>query len=129
VVLSLTNSVFVTGQGINNDIAAVNRQASAPDIAAYGLLEDVLSDPNISDTAVLDAMGDRSLALSKLPLYSISITHSGDAPDFTTYDVGDTIVVNIPEESISNAQYRVKKRTIDIDKAGQITVQLDLLLI
>jgi hypothetical protein len=129
VVLALTNSVFVTGQGVNNDIAAVNRQASSGDIAAYTLLEDVISDPNVSDTGILNAEGDKFLALNKLPLYQISLKHAGDDPDFTLYDVGDTLVVNIPEENVSYAQYRVRKKTVDIDPAGSVTVQLDMLII
>ncbi len=127
-VLSLTNSVFVTGQGINNDQAAVNRQASAYQ-TAYGLLEDVTSDINISDTNLLNALGDRFLALNEQPLYQISLKHDGADPDITTFDVGDTIIVNLPDEAISYSQYRVKKRTVDIDQSGQVISQIDLLLI
>lgn len=127
--LSLTNSIFVTGQGINDDQAAVNRKASNSIINAYKLLEDQIADINISDTNLLAAEGDRFLSLNQLPLYQISLKHDGTDPDISTYDVGDTLVVNVPEEGVNYQQYRVKKRTVDIDKAGQIIVQLDMLLI
>lgn len=128
VVLNITNSVFVTGQGINNDIAQVNRQASAPIIAEYTLLEDVISDTQTADTSTLSAEGDRKLALEELPLYLITLKHSDDV-DLTTYGLGDTVVVNITEEQISYAQYRVKKRTVDIDQTGTMVATLDLLTI
>jgi len=127
VVLTLTNSIFVTGQGVNNDIAAVNQQAPSGDIAAYTLLEDMTSDVNISDLTLLAALGNRWLSLNQLPIYQVSIKHEGDDPVLTSYDVGDTLVVNIPEENIAYQNYRVRKRTVDIDQAGMITVQLDML--
>jgi len=128
VVLNITNSVFVTGQGINNDIAKVNRLASDPVIAEYTLLEDVISDNQTADTSTLNAEGDRKLALEQLPLYLITLKHDEDV-DLTTYGLGDTVVVNIPDEQISYARYRVKKRTVDIDEAGTMVATLDLLTI
>ncbi len=127
--LSMTNSIFVTGQGINDDQAGVNRKAGNSIVNAYKLLEDQIADINVTDTGLLAAEGDRFLALNQLPLYQISLKHDGKDPDVTTYDVGDTLVVNVPEEGVINQQYRVKKRTLDIDKGGQCIVQLDMLLI
>ncbi len=129
VALNLTNSVFVIGQGINNDVAAANRIASAGYLSAYKLLEDQISDNNVSDPDILNAEGDRFLALNQSPLYQISIKHEGDDPDIRNYGVGDTLIINIPEEGLSYTEYRVKKRTVDIGFGGDITVQLDLLLI
>ena len=129
VVLSLTNSVFVIGQGVNNDQATANRKAADADIAAYSLLEDTISDNNVSDQNVLNSLGDRAISLNKLPTYGrqISLKHAGDDPLLTSYSVGDYLVVNIPEQSINYANWRVRKRTVDIDNAGMITVQDDLL--
>jgi hypothetical protein len=126
--LAMSNNVFVRGQGINNDVAESNRTASTPTINEYTLLEDVVSDTQVSDTTILAAEGDRFLALNQLPLNFITLKH-GDDIDITTYSLGDTIVVNITEENISYAQFRVKKRTVDLDQAGTIIVQLDLLTI
>ena len=64
-----------------------------------------------------------------MPLYQISQKESGIDTKIKNYDVGDTLVVNVPEEGVNYQQYRVKKRTVDIDKTGQIIVQLDMLLI
>lgn len=128
VLLNITNSVFVTGQGINNDIASVNRQAADAVIAEYTLLEDVLSDTTTADTTILSNEGDRKLALEQLPLNAITIKHDDDV-DLTTYGLGDTVVVNITEENINYAQYRVKKRTVDIDESGTMIATLDLLTI
>ena len=129
VVLNLTNSVFVIGQGINNDVASANRIAAAGYLTAYKLLEDQISDNNITDPDLLNAAGDRFLALNKAPLYQVSIKTSGDEPDIRDYDVGDTLIINVPEEGLSYAEYRVKKRTVDIDVSGQMIVQLEMLLI
>lgn len=125
VVLAITNDVNVTGQSQTG----VNRVASNPTINAYKRLQDTISDTTVTDTTILNAEGDKFLTLNQLPLYQISVTHDGQDPDITTYDVGDTLIVNIPEEDISYAQYRVKKRTVDINSSGQILVQLDMLLI
>jgi hypothetical protein len=129
VALNLTNSIFVMGQGINNDVASANRIASAGYLTAYKLLEDSVSDNNISDPTLLDAAGDRFLALNEAPLYQVTIKTSGDEPDIRNYGVGDTLIVNVPEEGLNYAEYRVKKRTVDIDVSGQLIVQLDMLLI
>jgi hypothetical protein len=126
--LAMTNNVFVRGQGINNDVAESNRTASTPTINEYTLLEDVISDTQVSDTTVLAAEGDKFLALNQLPLYAVSLRHD-DAVDITTYGLGDTIIANITEEQISYAQYRVKKRTVDISDTNAISVQVDLLTI
>mgnify|MGYP007135527431 CR=1 FL=1 len=58
----------------------------------------------------------------------MSVKHD-DTIDITTYGLGDTIVINIPEEGISYANYRVKKRTVDVNEANALTCQVDLLTI
>lgn len=127
--LSLTNSVFVTGQGINADVAATNRKASNAVINSYKLLEDQISDITVSDPALLAAEGDRFLSFNQTPLYQLSLKHHGTDPDITTYGIGDILTVNVPEEGIFYQQYRVRKRTVDVDAANTITCQLDMLLI
>ncbi len=127
--LSLTNSIFVTGAGVNDDQSGVKRTAGNSIVNAYKLLEDQIADIAITDTNLLAAEGDRFLTLNQLPLYQISLKHDISDPDITTYDVGDILVVNVPEEGVNYQQYRVKKRTVDIDKGGQGIVQLDMLLI
>lgn len=127
--LSMTNSVFATGQGINNDQAVVNVQASGSTINSYTLLEDVISDPGAADTNVLSNEGSKFIQLNQLPLTMISVKHEGGDPDITTYAIGDTLTVNIPEAGVNNGLYRVKKQTIDVDQAGAITVQLDMLVV
>ena len=129
VVLNLTNSVFVVGQALNGVAATVNRQASNSEINQYKLLEDTISDSNNSDTTILNAEGDKFLSLNKLPIYQITLKHEGDDPYITNYNIGDTVVVNIPEEGIAMQSYRIKRRTVDIDQAGEIIATLDLLII
>jgi hypothetical protein len=126
--LAMTNNVFVRGQGINNDVAESNRTASTPTINEYTLLEDILTDTQAPDTTILAAEGDRFLALNQLPLDAITLKH-GDDIDITSYGLGDTLIVNISEEAISYAQYRVKKRSVDINEANNILIQLDMLTI
>ncbi len=129
VLLSLTNSIYVQGQGINDNVSGVNRKASDTVINAYKLLEDQISDINNSDAGLLAAEGDRFLALNQLPLYQISLKHEISDPDITSYEVGDSLIVNVIEEGINYQTYRVKKRTTQIDQSGQGICQLDLLLI
>ena len=127
-VLTLTNRAIVRGQGINTDVAESVRIASDPTIEEYTLLEDVVTDTQQSDTTVLAAEGDKFLDLNKLPLTYITLKH-GDDIDVGSYGLGDTVVVDIPEEGISYSQFRVKKRTLDIDKTSTIIATLDLLTI
>ena len=128
-ILSITNSVFVTGSVVNNILNSVNRVSSNPTINAWKRLEDVISDTTLSDTTLLNALGDRHLSLNELPLYQVTRVHNHDDIDITSYGIGDTVKVNIPEEGISYATYRVRKRTIDIDEAGTITSTVDFLII
>ena len=126
--LNMTNRVMARGQGINNDVTESVRIASDPTINEYTLLEDILTDTTTSDTTVLAAEGDKKLSLEQLPLTQITKKHD-DSIDLTTYGLGDTIIVDIPEENISYQQYRVKKRTVDIDNTGTMIATLDLLTI
>jgi hypothetical protein len=125
--LNMTNSVFARGQGINNDVAESSRNADDSVIEEYTLLEDVITDTQTGDTAVLNGEGDKYLALNQLPLARITKKH-GDDIDVTSYGLGDTIIDNCPEEDISYEEYRIKKRTVDIDKTGTIIVTLDLFI-
>lgn len=129
VVTTITNSIFVTGTGAANDQVAVNQQAITSVIDAYTLLEDLISNTDVADTAFLDAMGQNWLALYSLPLYLVSIQHDGRDPDILTYNVGDWLIINIEEESVSYQEYRVKKRTINVDESQMMTVQIDMLII
>jgi len=70
--LSLTNSIFVTGAGVNDDQSGVKRTAGNSIVNAYKLLEDQIADIAITDTNLLAAEGDRFLALNQLPLYQIT---------------------------------------------------------
>lgn len=124
--LSMTNSVYARGSGVNTDVPETNSIASSGVVAEYTLLEDIITDTQTSDTGVLQAEGDKYLALYELSLDNIEIIHT-DEVDLTTYDVGDTVIVNIPEWDISYAQYRVKKRTVQIDDTGTMTSTIDLL--
>ena len=128
-ILSITNSIFVTGQSVNNTITSVNRTASNPTINAWKRLEDVTSDSTQTDTTLLNAIGDRYLSYNQLPLYQITRVHNHDDIDITSYGVGDTLIVNVPEEGISYASYRVRKRSIAIDEAGTIVATVDFLVI
>lgn len=130
VILHITNEVYVVGQGINSDVVYVNRQSSNSYKTAFKKLEDMIRDMQQTDSGILDNEGDRYLQLNQSPTsgYIVSVTLVGDEPDITTYDVGDTLILNLPEENITNAQYRVRKRTVNIDKTSTISTQLDMML-
>ncbi len=127
-VLNMTNSVFYTGQGINNDIAIATAQSPNSVMSAYKLLEDVVSNSTVSDSTLLASLALRYLMNNQAPLLQVTLSHFSDTLKITNYDVGDFLIINIPEENISNGQYRVRRRTVSIDSAGTITAELYMLI-
>ena len=115
---TLTNRVYVLGQGelfVQRDSDNVYKEA-------FGLQEDVLPARDIITTATLDDKGDKLLELQQAPMPSIDITHIGDDPEVTDYEVGDSLRVTIAQLGITDEFKRVFKRTVNIDSNGLATV-------
>ncbi len=114
-ILSLTNKVYVIGEGINDDVLYSTRTSDPTYRDVFGTLEDVLSEKDIIQSTTLDAKGDRFLLDNQSPLEVFSINHADDDPDIATYDIGDSVQLSIPKLGISKRYKRVIKRTVSSD--------------
>ncbi len=124
--LSLTNQVYVLGDGFNDDVLYVKRTSSTDYRSSYKLLEDVLSARDIITTDTLNDKGDRFLLDNQSPLGQLTISHLDDEPDITSYDLGDSVRVQIDELNINLTYFRVVKRNIQIDNSGLMICTLNL---
>lgn len=118
----LTNKAYVFGEGFGADMAV----GSAEDIASqatWGLLEDGVSEKTVGSTTELDDRGTKFVDRNKLPTEGITLSHKDGTPDFTSYNVGDTVRVIIPDISFDDT-LRIIKRTLDIDNKGEAIVYL-----
>jgi hypothetical protein len=118
----LVNKVYVVGQGVNTDIAYATRVSDAAYRNSFKTLEDVLSDRQIDSPTLLAAEGDQYLTNYQAPMLTVSLVHDGNEVDITTYDLGDSLPITIPEISLTKSIMRVKKREVQIDKNSNIMV-------
>lgn len=125
-VLSLTNKVYVLGEGFNDDVLFVNRLSPNDYKTAFKVLEEVLPERNIKTTDTLNAKGDKFLLDNQSPILGLTITHVDGQPDILNYEVGDSLKVCIEELGIENVFKRVFRRTIRIDSNEAAIVSVDL---
>ncbi len=114
-ILSLTNKVYVIGEGINDDVLYSTRTSDPTYRDVFGTLEDVLSEKDVIQSSTLDAKGDRFLLDNQSPLEVLTFSHADDDPDIQTYSVGDSVRLTIPKLSITGQYKRVIKRTVSAD--------------
>lgn len=122
-ILSLTNKVYTVGSGFNDDVIYSTRNSLNDYKQTFGLLEDVISNRNISDTGLLDAEGDKFLRENQAPIQGITITHRDEQPDLLDYEVGDSVRVYLNEIALINVFKRIYHRSITIDENSAIIVQ------
>jgi hypothetical protein len=125
-VLSLTNKVYVIGEGVNDDVLYSTRTSSSEYRQVFGTLEEVLSERDIKDSTTLNAKGDRFLLDNQSPLETITISHVDGNPSIADYHIGDTIRLTIPKLGIASQSKRVSKRTIACDGNDLAIVTLTL---
>lgn len=125
-ILSLTNKVYIIGQGFNDDVKYSTRDAPNVYKTAFGLLEDVVAARNYGETANLDDIGDKYLIDNQGPQLGININHLDDQPDILTYEVGDELKISIPELALYQSYRRIYKRNIKIDINSTPVVQLEV---
>lgn len=118
----LTNKLYVLGEGYGDDQAMATSENSLSQ-GAWGLLEDVQSEKNVSTESELQDRGDKIIDTVAFPTETVSLAHKDGTPNITDYNVGDTVVVRIDEIGL-NEQLRIIKRTIQIDAGGNATVDL-----
>ncbi|QQG43389.1 MAG: hypothetical protein HYW45_04335 [Candidatus Daviesbacteria bacterium] len=115
-ILSLTNQVYVIGEGFNDDVLFTKRTSPVEYREVFTLLEDVLSDSrDVKELTTLQDKGDRYLLENQSPRVGLEINHLDNNPDINSYELGDEFMVNIPELNITNERKRVYKRVFSID--------------
>ncbi len=125
--MALTNSVYVIGDGFNDDTTYAQVQANNDYLAAFGLLEDVITNRTQTSSNNLTDTGKKHLSYNQAPLPVLQISHIDDFPDLTSYNLGDFVLVSLPESGINNEYHRVMKRSFNIDQQLLPVVTLDLL--
>lgn len=126
--LDMTNTVWVLGEGMNEDILFSQRTASATDRSLFGTLEEKIKADNVTQTTTLDDKGDKLLAKKKQPIVSFQeVEHYEKDISFLDYDVGDTVRVHMPSIDILNEPYRVREKTftMDQDSVAKVRVKLE----
>ena len=125
-VLNLTNQVYVLGEGFEENLVWTLRTSPVAFRSAFGLLEDLLSERDTGTLANLEDKGDKFLADNQSPILNLQFVHKDDDPDILTYEVGDSLKVNIPEAEIVDEFRRVLRRRVDIDTQGRALITLQL---
>lgn len=123
-IMSLTNRVYILGQGFNDDRIYTQRTSSSSYRQAFGTLESVVSDPDVKVLQTLNDKGDRYLNLNQAPTPQLEITHSDDDPSIVDYEVGDSLRVTIEKVGITNTYMRVLSRSVDIDGNGLAKIKV-----
>lgn len=118
----MVNQAIVIGSGVDeaNQLVEVRDSDNAYKDAFF-LLQDVLSEPDVSTQVTLQDKGDLALDNYQAPRLTITIDHFYTEPLFTNYEVGDWLHVVIPEYDIDDT-YRVTRRACDSE--GVVTITL-----
>lgn len=109
---AMANQVIVFGEGYDENTLVEVRDASDTYKENFLLLQETLSEKDVSVPATLQDKGDLYLDLYKFPRFTVSVTVNYDEPVYTDYEVGDRLKLKIPEYGI-NGFYRVIKRSVD----------------
>lgn len=122
-ILSMCNQVTVFGQDQGGEMPTQVRDADNAYKSAYFLLQDTLSEKSVSVVQTLQDKGDEYLENNKTPRKELDLTVDYETPDFTTYDIGDTIPVKIAKGSVNiDDNYRLRKRTVNDDGTVYLTL-------
>ena len=127
VILDMVNKVEVVGEGFNDAINFEERVAGTSYRTPFGTLEEKLDARNTTEDATLQDKGDRELTLNRDPVISLTdVSHFDNTILWTDYNLGDTIIVNLPELGISNEQKRVIERAFTMAPESIAKIQLKL---
>jgi len=116
---SLVNQIYVFGGGYGEGSQVVTRNAEDTYKSNYFLLQETLSEKDVTVTATLEDKGDAELERRKYPHDLITIGCDYESPAYTDYNLGDRLKVEIEEDNIDNF-YRVVNRTLD--HKGNVTL-------
>jgi len=122
-ILGMANQVAVFGETQGDEIPVEVRTAAAGYLEAYFLLQETLSEKDVSEAETLQEKGDAYLENYKTPRKEIGLTVDFDTPNFNEYDVGDTLPVKISDGAVNiNDNYRLRKRTVNDDGTVYLTL-------
>lgn len=108
---SMVNQVIVIGSGYDSsNQLVVTRNAANSYKEAFFLLQDVLSEPDVSVQATLEDKGDKRLEVQEAPRYTVVVTCRYEDPLWTDFEVGDWLVLKMPTFDI-DSEYRVLRRS------------------
>jgi len=117
----MVNQVHVLGEGFNDDILYETRTAGTSYRTPFGTLEEKLDARNVSVATTLQDKGDKRLALAKDPVITVkNVEHFDDGIAFTDYNLGDTVVINLPELAVNSVSKRVRERTFTMKTPDSI---------
>lgn len=120
-ILGLTNKVYALGEGFNDDVLYVTRTAATAYRTPFGTLEEALRETDIKTTATLNAKGDRKLADEKEPIIDLEGYHyDGLNFGFDDYNLGDTVVVDLPKLDLDEESKRVKQREFTVGEKDSV---------
>lgn len=111
---AMANQVIVLGAGQDEDALVEVRDAEAVYKENFFLLQNRLSEKDITEVATLQDKGDKYLDTYKYPRKEVTISLNYQNPTFTDYNVGDRLAIKIPSYDIDQL-YRLYKRTLKND--------------
>lgn len=127
--LEMVNKVYVVGEGFNDDINYETRTAGTAFRTPFGTLEEKLNARNVTETDTLQKKGDRRLTDAKeSPIEINDVSHYDSDIEFSDYNIGDSIIVNLPDFGVSNESKRVIERKFTMqsnESIGLIRLKLE----
>lgn len=129
-VLDLTNKVYVTGEGFNDDVVYETRTAATGYRSPFGTLEEVLQTYNVTETTTLQDKGDQKLTDEQEPLVGVGVEHWDDPNliPYSDYNLGDTVRLDLPDLGLNEASIRVMRRELRLESeegAGRVKLVLE----
>ena len=117
----MANVIYVVGEGFNDALNYEVRTAAVGYRTPFGTLEEKLDARNTTDDTTLQDKGDRRLLDGQDPVVKLdSVSHYDNLIAFTDYNLGDTVIVNLPDLDIANLSKRVIERTFTMQTAESI---------
>lgn len=122
---AMANDVWVVGEGVNDDINFERRTASTGLRTPFGTLEEKIDARNTTEDSTLQDKGDRRLNDASAPVVSLDSVSHFDQTDliaYTDYNLGDTVIVNLPDLDITNDSKRVIERSFTMQTPESIAL-------
>jgi hypothetical protein len=119
--MGLANQVLVFGEGIGEDSPVETRDAENVYKEKFTLLQDTLSEKDVSTIATLQDKGDSYLDDNKFQRKTIVIRCDYDIIPYNSFDLGDYIKIKIQQEDIDEF-YRVIRRGVTEKSDVNITL-------